>query len=383
MITVPGVELRSFIFINRLQPQTMCYLGSWIRGSLPRSGDAAQVIEIAPGLDIEPLTDVALKHASVQAGILVVERHFGYLEMHGGNDEVRAASTAVLEALGATASDATKPEVLASKIITMLDPQHAFLINRNKIGSMALAGESLFVLEMQPASYAILAANEAEKAARIKVVDYRMIGATGRVYLSGSEADVRQAAEAAEEALHAAGEPVVTDDLASSGPWSARCSATLLAAPAPAAPASAVSLDPDSGHNSPHNPGRRRRRRRRAPAQEGAGFTTRDAVRDVETVSLRTDAELDAFVRRLLHLFENPKHRADLRAGRLRFRLAPQRAAGAARPAHRIEKGAVTEAAVRAAAQAGARLVLGRRAVLTPLARDRARAAGVEIEKEH
>ena len=81
----------------------------------------------------------------------------------------------------------------------MLDPQHAFLINRNKLGSMALAGESLFVLEMQPASYAILAANEAEKAARIKVVDYRMIGATGRVYLSGSEADVRQAADAADD----------------------------------------------------------------------------------------------------------------------------------------------------------------------------------------
>ena len=84
-------ELRSFIFINRLQPQTMCYLGSWIRGRLPRSGDAAQVIEIAPGLDIEALTDVALKHAGVAAGILVVERQFGYLEIHGGMDEVRAA----------------------------------------------------------------------------------------------------------------------------------------------------------------------------------------------------------------------------------------------------------------------------------------------------
>jgi microcompartment protein CcmL/EutN len=82
-----------------------------------------------------------------------------------------------------------------------LDPQHAFLINRNKVGSMALPGESLFVLEVQPASYAILAVNEAEKAARIKVVDYRMIGATGRVYLTGSEADVRQAAQAAEQAL--------------------------------------------------------------------------------------------------------------------------------------------------------------------------------------
>ena len=194
-------ELRSFIFLNRLQPQTMCYLGTWVRGSLPRSDNAAVVVEVAPGLDIEPLTDVAVKHANVQAGILVVERHFGYLEMHGSTDEVRAAGSAVLGALGATEADASVPEVLASKIITMLDPQHAFLINRNKIGSMALAGESLFVLEMQPASYAILAANEAEKAARIKVVDYRMIGATGRVYLSGSEADVRQAAEAAEEAL--------------------------------------------------------------------------------------------------------------------------------------------------------------------------------------
>ncbi len=194
-------ELRSFIFLSRLQPQTMCYLGSWIRGSLPRSDVAAQVIEVAPGLDIEPLTDVAVKHADVRAGILVVERQFGYLEIHGGNDEVRSAAAAVLESLGATAHDATRPEVLAAKIITRLDPQQAFLVNRNKIGSMALAGESLFVLEMRPASYAILAANEAEKAARIKLVDYRMIGATGRLYLSGSEADVRQAADAAEDAL--------------------------------------------------------------------------------------------------------------------------------------------------------------------------------------
>ena len=194
-------QLRSFIFLDRLQPQTMCYLGSWVRGSLPRSDVAAQIIEVAPGLDIESLTDVALKHADVRVGILVVERQFGYLQMHGSTDEVLAASGAVLESLGATQRDAMVPEVLASKIITKLDPQHAFLINRNKIGSMALPGESLFVLEMQPASYAILATNEAEKASRIKIVDYRMIGATGRVYLSGNEADIRQAADAAEGAL--------------------------------------------------------------------------------------------------------------------------------------------------------------------------------------
>jgi ethanolamine utilization microcompartment shell protein EutL len=197
-------DLRSFIFIDQLQPQTLCYLGTWIKGSLPRLGMAAQVIEIAPGLDVEPLTDVALKHARVQAGILVVERQFGYLEVHGSTDAVRAAADAVLDHLGATPAEATRPQVLASRIVSMLDHQHAFLVNRNKIGSMALPGESLFVLEVQPASYAILAVNEAEKAADIKVVDYRMIGATGRVYLSGREADVRQAAEAARAALDAA-----------------------------------------------------------------------------------------------------------------------------------------------------------------------------------
>lgn len=196
-------ELRSFIFIDRLQPQTMAYLGTWIRGSLPRANVAAQIIEVAPGLDIEPLTDVALKHAEVRAGILVVERQFGYLEIHGPTEAVRSASDAVLERLGSSPSDAMKPQVLASRIVPSLDRQHAFLINRNKVGSMALAGQSLFVLEMQPASYAILATNEAEKAARITVVDYRMIGATGRVYLTGTESDVRAAAEAAEAALEA------------------------------------------------------------------------------------------------------------------------------------------------------------------------------------
>ena len=200
-----AAELRSFIFIDQLQPQTMCYLGTWIKGTLPRAGVAAQVIEVAPGLDIEPLTDVALKHAEVRAGVLVVERQYGYLEIHGPTAQVRAAGAAVLDELGANERDATRPQVLASEIVTMIDPQHAFLVNRNKIGSMALPGESLFVLEMQPASYAILATNEAEKAARVKVVDYRMIGATGRVYLSGREADVRQAADAAVDALAGVG----------------------------------------------------------------------------------------------------------------------------------------------------------------------------------
>jgi hypothetical protein len=197
-------ELRSFIFIDQMQPQTLCYMASWMRGRLPRTNMAAQIIEVAPGLDIEPLTNVALKHADVGGGILVVERQFGYLEFHSrSTSSVKAAARAVLDELEADEGDAMKPQVLAAKIVTRVDPVHAFLINRNKMGSMILPGESLFVLEMQPASYAILAANEAEKAAEIKIVDYRMIGATGRVYLSGEESNLRMGAEAAERAIRA------------------------------------------------------------------------------------------------------------------------------------------------------------------------------------
>lgn len=195
-------DLRSSIFIDKLQPQTMCYLGTFVRGSLPRTNMAAQIIEIAPGLDIEPLTDIALKEANVKAGVLVVERQFGYLEIHSHSTAaVRQSAGAVMSALNATESDARAPEVLASKIITNIDHEHAFLVNRNKSGSMLLPGDSLFVMEMQPASYAILAVNEAEKSSPIKVVDYRMMGATGRVYLAGNEDSVRTAADAASATL--------------------------------------------------------------------------------------------------------------------------------------------------------------------------------------
>jgi ethanolamine utilization microcompartment shell protein EutL len=194
--------LRSYIFLDQLQPQTMCYLGTWIRGSLPRSHMAAQIIEVAPGLDIEALTDVALKSANVQGGILVVERQFGYLEIHSRDiAAVKAAAEAVLDAMEMTPDRAMKPKIIASEIITRIDPGHAFLVNRNKMGSMVLSGETLFVLETEPAAYAILASNAAEKAANIKIVDYRMIGATGRLYLSGSESETRAAATAAEQAL--------------------------------------------------------------------------------------------------------------------------------------------------------------------------------------
>jgi ethanolamine utilization microcompartment shell protein EutL len=124
-------ELRSFIFIDRLQPQTMSYLGTWIRGALPRADAAAQIIEVAPGLDIEGITDVALKHADVKAGILVVERQFGYLEFHGETGSVKSAADAALAEIGKEADSAMRPTILAAKIISSVDQQHAFLITRN------------------------------------------------------------------------------------------------------------------------------------------------------------------------------------------------------------------------------------------------------------
>ena len=195
-------ELRSFIFIDQLQAQTLGYMATWVRGFLPRRNMAAQVIEIAPGLDIEALTDIALKGADVRGGILVVERQYGYLEFHAfSTAEVHAAAQAVLSAMEARIENAMPPSILASRILTRIDPQHAFLINRNRRGSMILGGESLYLLECQPASYAIIAANEAEKAANIKIIDYRMIGANGRLYLAGGEADVQAAREAVERVL--------------------------------------------------------------------------------------------------------------------------------------------------------------------------------------
>lgn len=194
--------IRSYIFIDQLQPKTMCYLGTFMRGCLPRTNMAALVIEVAPGLDIEAITDVALKHVDVKPGVLAVERQFGYLELHSySTADVKAAGSAILAALDAEKADAMKPEILASKVVKKLDDYHAFLINRNKLGSMALAGESLFVLECRPAAYSVLAANEAEKTADVKLVDCRMMGAAGRLYLSGPESDIRAAAVAAEDAL--------------------------------------------------------------------------------------------------------------------------------------------------------------------------------------
>ncbi|RMF34192.1 MAG: BMC domain-containing protein [Alphaproteobacteria bacterium] len=199
-------DLRASIFIDQLQPQTLAYISTWMRGTLPRLRMAAQIVEIAPGLDIEALTDTVLKSADVRAGILVVERQFGTLQFHSRSTaEVHAGAEALLAALGKTPADVAPPKILASKLVTNVSDQHAFLMNRNKLGSMVLGGDSIYLLECQSAAYAVLACNEAEKEANVKLIDVRMIGANGRLYLAGTEAEVRNARNAAEAALRDAG----------------------------------------------------------------------------------------------------------------------------------------------------------------------------------
>ena len=185
------VELRTYVFLDSLQPQHAAYLGTVARGFLPLPGDASLWIEISPGIEINRITDIALKATLVRPGMQVVERLFGLLEVHHEvQAEVRAAGAAILDALGVAESDRIRPVVVSSQIIRHVDAHQVQLVNRMRYGHMLLAGQTLYVLEVEPAGYAALAANEAEKAAHINILDVRAFGSFGRVYLGGEERDI-------------------------------------------------------------------------------------------------------------------------------------------------------------------------------------------------
>jgi len=197
-----SIELRTHIFLDSLQPQLASFIGKTARGFLPIPEMASLFIEIAPGIAINRVTDVALKANNVQPAVLVVERAFGLLELHAEDKgEVMAAGAAVLDGLGLKETDRLKPKVVSNQIIRSIEPYQAQLINRNSQGMMILPGQSLFILETQPAGYITLAANEAEKAADISLVHVRPFGAFGRLWLCGSESEIDSAAEAALNAL--------------------------------------------------------------------------------------------------------------------------------------------------------------------------------------
>lgn len=193
-----GVELRSYVYLDRLQPQHAAYIGTVALGFLPLPGDASLWIEISPGIEINRITDVALKAAVVRPGVQFVERLYGLLEIHSHKQgEVRAAGKAILQALNVSQRDCLKPQVVSSQIIRNIDAYQAQLINRNRRGQLLLAGQTLYVLEVQPAAYAALAANEAEKAALINILQVQAVGSFGRLYLGGEERDIMAGSAAA------------------------------------------------------------------------------------------------------------------------------------------------------------------------------------------
>ena len=199
-------ELRVYLSIPDLQRQFAAYLGTptRARGYPPVEGQHSLIVEVAPGLAIERVTDLACKSVPwLEPGILFVERQFGVLELHSSDPaDLTQAGEAVLAGLGAKAADQLAPRILYSDVIENITDQHAVIINRNREASMVLPGESLLVYEMTPALFATVAANEAEKAApEATLVTVSMIGAAGRLYLSGTTEQVHTARDAITRAL--------------------------------------------------------------------------------------------------------------------------------------------------------------------------------------
>lgn len=195
-------QLRTYAFIDSMQPQAAAHVAATTPGDPAIAGMSQLFIEAAPGNAVFKVADVALKAADVRPGMQIVEREFGLLELHSRTqEEVLAAGSAVLEYLGLTEADRVKPKVASTQIITNVNPYQAQLINKWRKGNLLLPSQSLFVLEASPAAYVSLAANEAEKAANINIVEVRAVGRFGRIFIAGTEAEVETAMDAAVASL--------------------------------------------------------------------------------------------------------------------------------------------------------------------------------------
>ena len=197
-----ATSLRTYVFLDSLQPQLAAHICTTCRGYYPVPYVASLFVEIAPGMAIHGLIDIALKQTKVQPATLVVERAYGMLEVHSEDKgEVRSAGDEILKVIGCTENDRIKPKLVSNTIIRAIEPMHAMILDRIRFGSMIEPGQSLFILECEPAAYAALAANEAEKAANVRLVDVTPFGAYGRLYMCGSESEVDSAAAAAVAAI--------------------------------------------------------------------------------------------------------------------------------------------------------------------------------------
>jgi hypothetical protein len=196
------MDLRTLTVIDSLQPQVTGFLQTICQGFMPMENQASLFLEIAPGIAINQLTDKVLKNTSCQPGMQIVERAFGLLEVHEDDQgQVRHAADVACKEMGVSIEERLIPKIMSSQIITGIDGKQSQLINRMRHGDMILAGQALYILEVHPAGYAALAANEAEKAADIRLLEFRCFGAFGRLWLGGGEAEIHEAARAAEACL--------------------------------------------------------------------------------------------------------------------------------------------------------------------------------------
>jgi hypothetical protein len=197
-----AIDLRTYSFIDNLQPQLASFIATVARGFLPLEGQAALFVEIEPALQINTLLDVALKKTQVIPGMQVIERAYGMIEVHHDDQgQVREAGRVILEHLGLAESDRLTPRIASHQMITGMDNYQTHLINRMRHGQFLLKNETLYILEVHPAGYAAIAANEAEKAAPINLLEMETFGAFGRLYLGGPEDNIREASMAIEKTL--------------------------------------------------------------------------------------------------------------------------------------------------------------------------------------
>jgi ethanolamine utilization microcompartment shell protein EutL len=197
------MELRTYVLIDTMQPQYAALTGVLMQGDVPVEGMAEVFMELAPASDVYEMLDAALKTTEVRPGLLRVEREYGTLEIHGFFQEgVKVAGQTALARFGLTEADRWKPEVVSVKMVNNVDAYEAQLVNQTSRGGLLLKGQTLCVLEVAPAAYVILAANEAEKAADITLVHYSPSGRFGRLYLAGTESAVKVARDAAVQAVN-------------------------------------------------------------------------------------------------------------------------------------------------------------------------------------
>jgi len=195
-------ELRAYCHLDRLQPQFASLFATRCRGFLCVEGMAALFVEVVPGIEINRLTDISLKLTNSRPGEMIVERRYGMLEIHSfDQEEVLHAGRMILDELGLKEEDRLAPSILATSIINKVDSYQAVIINRNSKGMLILGGDDVYLLEVTPAAYSSIAANEAEKHCNVKLVDIRFFGAAGRIYLSGTQAEVQAAAKVVEDTL--------------------------------------------------------------------------------------------------------------------------------------------------------------------------------------